>query len=225
MKNKKVMVLFSALVLILYLTFGILGLPTASEMKDFGAIKLGYYIIGGLFILILSYVYSKDLMTDETNFIKKFKYNIIEIIKYTGLILIGYALIKLIFINLFQSDNNITQSSSYVINTFKYFPFYIIFVILIYTPYVEEIIFRKSIYHIIKNKFLYVIISSLLFGLLHVIGDGNATSIGSFFLLLIPYTYFGVILALSYLKTKNIFIPIMCHLLYSSILILLLFGM
>ena len=173
----------------------------------------------------MSFVYSKDLIDDETNFIKQFKTNIIEIIKYTGLILIGYALIKLAFLSLFQSDNNITQSSSYVINTFKTFPFYIIFVILIYTPYVEEIIFRKSIFHIIKNKFLYVVVSSILFGLLHVIGDGNVTNIGNFFLLLIPYTYFGVVLALSYLKTKNIFIPIMCHLLYSSILILLLFGM
>lgn len=224
MINKKVMLLFSTVVFTLYLTFGILGIPRINEIGEFNELIIGYYIIGCLFIFILSFVFYKDIFSNLKDIFKNFGSISYNIFKYSLLMIVGYFLIKLFFSIFFGSNNNITQSSEDVINAFKQFPLYIVFVILIYTPFVEEIIFRKSFSYIFKNNILYIILSSIMFGLLHVIGDGNANNIGDFFLLLIPYTYFGIVLSISYLKTKNIFVPIICHLLYSTILILLLFA-
>ena len=89
---------------------------------------------------------------------------------------------------------------------------------MIYAPITEELIFRKSIKDFISNKWLYVIVSGLLFGGVHVI-----SSLGSDwgFLYLIPYCSLGMVFAHLYYETDNIFSTITIHSIHNTLAILL----
>lgn len=94
-------------------------------------------------------------------------------------------------------------------------PFYLFFEILVISvlaPIVEEFFFRGVILHRIMLKTSMwggILISSLLFGILH------SDIIGAFF--------FGVIACLLYLRTGNLLLPIMMHILNNTIAVVLSF--
>ena len=93
-----------------------------------------------------------------------------------------------------------------------------------YAPLIEELIFRFGISNLIKNKWLFIIISGVLFGSLHVID--KMTSLMDI-LYIIQYSALGICLAYFYKKTNNIFVSIGVHfcqnLLASIVSVLLLF--
>ena len=97
-----------------------------------------------------------------------------------------------------------------------------VFAVLL-APFVEEIVFRKAVLNIFHFKYnadgskkakikkvifasIAILISSLVFGLIHVTsGD---------FVQIIYYAFLGIILGLLYLvSNKNIYVPIIVHLL------------
>lgn len=84
--------------------------------------------------------------------------------------------------------------------------------IVVTGPIIEEMIFRFGVYRPLrnKNKILAYIVSSLLFGLIHVLGpviDGYTSQL----LLIIPYGISGFFYAKYYEKCDNIFYPILLH--------------
>ena len=85
-------------------------------------------------------------------------------------------------------------------------------------PLVEELVFRKTIMGSMKRfPGLSILVSSLLFGLIHVISGGD-------FIYIIPYMAMGLPLGWSYHKHQNIWIPIGIHMmqnLFSTLVILL----
>ena len=86
---------------------------------------------------------------------------------------------------------------------------WLIFVIV--APVVEELLFRGMIFSRWANKWgvkRAIIFSSLLFGVLHVEG-----TLGAF--------VFGVVMALLYLRTRTLLIPIACHMLNNAIAVAL----
>jgi membrane protease YdiL (CAAX protease family) len=56
-------------------------------------------------------------------------------------------------------------------NMISAFPSLMILSAGILAPWNEELIFRKTVKDLFKNKWLYVIVSGLLFGLAHVVGQ------------------------------------------------------
>ena len=99
-------------------------------------------------------------------------------------------------------------------------PFYMIFQTIIYAPITEEIIFRKSIRNITNNKYLYIILSGLIFGGMHVIGSANSLVDA---LYIIPYGALGMAFAALYYKTNNIFSTITIHSFHNTLTIILYF--
>ena len=87
----------------------------------------------------------------------------------------------------------------------------------VFAPFIEEMIFRKGIQDIFNNKKIFIIISGIVFGLLHVIG---AESIFDF-LYIIPYAALGMSFAHALYKTDNIYTTIMIHLIHNGILTLI----
>ena len=78
--------------------------------------------------------------------------------------------------------------------------------VVILAPFIEEMAFRYSISTFIKNDYLFVIISSVLFGVLH--GIGIVTSL---------YILLGAGLAIIYLMTnRNILSTIIVHVLNNA---------
>ena len=85
-------------------------------------------------------------------------------------------------------------------------------------PFLEEMLFRKSLGDVFKNKKLMVFMSGLVFGLLHVV-----FSLQTYWdlLYIIPYGFLGGAFAYILYKKDNIFIPITFHMLHNGILTLL----
>ena len=101
-----------------------------------------------------------------------------------------------------------------------------IFSVSIYAPFTEELIFRKSIKDMVISykdskitKYMYIVISGLIFGSLHVLG--MATSILDY-LYIIPYTSLGIAFASLYYKSDNIFSSMCMHRVHNTVAIILL---
>lgn len=85
-------------------------------------------------------------------------------------------------------------------------------------PFVEEIVFRKSIRDIFKNKWLFSCISGLLFGIVHITGT-NPEIVD--YLYILPYGSLGIAFAISYYETDTIFTPVMFHMIHNIVLIIM----
>ena len=93
-------------------------------------------------------------------------------------------------------------------------PIYITaFLAIIIAPLIEELMFRGFIKKFIKNDILFVIISSLVFGGLHVTSADSLQQV----LYIIPYSVLGLAFSLNYVKTKNIASNIFLHSAWNTI--------
>ena len=84
-------------------------------------------------------------------------------------------------------------------------------------PFIEEMVFRKGFKDCFTNKYLFIILSSLSFGLLHVV---SADSLGTF-LFFIPYSLLGSSLAYMDYKSDSVIPSIIFHTLHNSFLVLI----
>ena len=90
-----------------------------------------------------------------------------------------------------------------------------IFSTIIYAPFVEELIFRKSIRDIIDNDYLYIIISGLTFGFVHTLAGSTLQEL----IYIIPYGALGSCFAIMHVKTKNIYTSMTFHMIHNAIVV------
>ena len=88
---------------------------------------------------------------------------------------------------------------------------------VITAPIIEEFIFRKSFKNIFKLKYLFIIISGFIFGILHVADFSNISQI----LLGIPYILMGIDFAYIYYKTDNLFVTLTFHSAHNLVLLII----
>ena len=124
------------------------------------------------------------------------------------------------------NSGNIAGNEQTVREIFSKAPPYMYFSAVIIAPMLEELTFRQGIRNIFTNDKVFIIISGLVFGGLHVMGNVN-TPID--LLYLIPYSIPGMAFAYMLTKTKNIFTSMGFHFLHNGItmtlqLIILLLG-
>ena len=91
---------------------------------------------------------------------------------------------------------------------------------VILAPVIEELVFRQAFRNIITNNWLFIIISGLVFGSLHVITSYETPTD---LLYLIPYSAPGIIFAYTLVKSKNIFVPMGLHFIHNGLLLSLQF--
>lgn len=97
--------------------------------------------------------------------------------------------------------------------------------ISIIAPISEELIFRKSLQPIIKNKWVYVIVSGLLFGGAHLLTNilsGTLRVVDLVYIL--PYASLGSAFALMDNETKTTFSSIIIHAIHNTLTALLLLA-
>lgn len=173
-------------------------------------------ILLGIYILIFKDTLKKDLK----DFVSKFNYYISESLKYWGISL-GIMFVSNLVI-VFILNKTITNNEQLVRSCISAAPLLMIFSVGICAPITEELTFRKSIKNAINNKWIYVLISGLLFGSLHIISSFNNIID---LVYLIPYCAPGIAFALLYYKTDNIFCSISVHAIHNVMaLVLLLIG-
>jgi len=100
-------------------------------------------------------------------------------------------------------------------------PYMILMVInaVIFAPIVEELVFRKAFFSLIKNKWVALVVSSLMFSLIHIISE---PTLGGFMVNLVIYGASGVGFGYIYLNHKeNIYSTIIVHALWNLMSIVL----
>lgn len=167
-------------------------------------------------IVIFLLIYRKTLIKDFKKYIKDFNNNIELGIKYW---LIGFII--MIVSNLIITyilNKGLAGNEQEVRNYIDSFPLFMIFNTVIYAPLTEELAFRKSIRDAIHNKWLYVLISGLVFGMLHIV---SYITTWTDLIYLIPYSCLGISFALLYYKTNNIFSSMTMHAIHNLLAVII----
>lgn len=178
-----------------------------------------YLFISNLLMLgIFIFIYKDTLKKDFKDYIKNLGTNMETSIKYW---LVGFGIMALsnIFIT-YILRMSIAENEEQIRALVDIAPLFMIFDVVIYAPLTEELIFRKSLKDIFSNKWIFVIVSGIVFGGLHVVSYINNPSD---LIYLIPYGSLGVTFALLYHKTDNIFSTISMHALHNGLAILIYF--
>ena len=173
------------------------------------------YIINSFTILVsLTLLYFKEIKEDIKNFKLK---NLSISLKYYIIGLTIYFIYQLIISKTITS--NIPSNEEMVRNLFKANIFIAFISACFLAPILEEILFRFTILKCSKNKYIFLLTSSILFSIFHVT---NLQSIVQIFFL---FSYLILSFTLSYIlyKSKNICNSIIIHSIHNLFMALLLF--
>ena len=166
--------------------------------------------------IILFLIYYNDFKDDLIKFKSNLIYNLDTGFKcwIIGLIIMMISNLILNFILNAGSANN----EQAVQNLLSSSPTIMAINICLFAPFNEEIAFRKTIKDVLKNKWLFVILSFILFGGAHVI---NSAETFVDYLYIIPYGALGGVFAYAFYKTDTIFTSITMHMIHNTILVIL----
>lgn len=186
-----------------------------------GILLFGSKIITKFWMLIVFYVvilslmigvFYKQLIHDFKIFKSYFKEYFVLILKTWGkalvLIMITTIIIQIIT-NTTQANNQIALQ-----NLFNSNPVFIAILAMFYAPIAEELMFRGVFRKFIKNKKLFIIVSGVVFGLMHVIDDSKTLAEFSY---VFVYSILGIYLAGIYAKTNNLCTNIFMHFMQNTL--------
>ena len=179
-------------------------------------LKLTVSIIYELFILLtIIFIYLKTIAKDFKDFIKNIKCYINKYLKYWFLNIGLMTISNIIIINITNISNSTNQE--YVTKLLGKYPLYTIIVTILIAPITEELLFRLNIRKIFNKDIIFIVLSGLIFGALHLTVATNIKEL----LFIIPYSIPGFIFAYTYVKSDNIFVPISLHTLHNTVMIIL----
>ena len=223
MNNKK-NILLGIIALLTYFMFSLFSSTIVSFLPiDINNLTTnGKFVVNILYeavILFIIILILKETVINDFNIYKKnIKAYYTEYIKYWFLAL-GLMYVSNFIILFFNND--IANNEQAVRQLFDSNPFLTFILASLLAPLLEELIFRLSIYKIIgKNKYLFIAISGLIFGLMHVLGNSNTLVE---WLYIIPYSIPGWVFAYTLVKSNNIFVPISLHLTHNTFALILQF--
>ena len=167
-------------------------------------------------VTLLIIYYRKTLKRHLKDFIKNFEDYLDFGFKFyfIGLILmvVSNLLIALLIPSAVSGNEDAVQK------LIKLSPILMLINTSIMAPLEEELIFRLSFLKTFKNSYMYVLVSGLLFGFVHVIFSYK-TLID--FVYVIPYSALGLAFAYMTYKKDNIFLPISFHFFHNFTLTLM----
>lgn len=177
------------------------------------------------FMIIIFFFYKRELIKNFKDYYHNFKDNFSESFKYYFIGLIVMIVSNILIVLLVKEAN--ANNENTVRELISKAPLYMIFSVSIYAPFIEEIIFRKSIKDAILafkdnkiTKYIYIITSGLIFGLMHIIGSSETIYD---YIYIIPYAALGISFAALFYKKDNIFYTITIHSMHNTIAIILYF--
>ena len=177
--------------------------------------KNSWLILIDISLMIITYfIYRKDINHELKKYFRHFK-------KYFSfgfkMLLLGLILMAAsnVLIHIFYPLASASNEDA-VQKALLKAPIYTAFSACVFAPFMEEMVFRKSLRKVFSIDLVYIIISGLLFGLAHnisVLGEPDMIYI-------IPYGLFGCVFAYTYVKTNDIFVPITFHMIHNTVLII-----
>lgn len=165
------------------------------------------------FLAILVFIYFKDLKKDFKVFKKKYNELLDSSFKYYFIGLVVMVLSNILINNI--TPSNMPTNEESVQGMIKASPYLTLICTGILAPFIEELIFRKSFKDAFNSKLLFIFVSSLVFGGLHVvISMKEAYEL----LYLLPYCSLAFPFAIIYTKSDNIFTTITLHSLHNTVI-------
>ena len=180
---------------------------TAILLSSFSSISM---------FIIFFFIYKKDLKNYFKDFIKN-KDEYMDVGIRCWIIGLLIMLISNYILNIVLKAGGANNEKA-VQTMIKTLPLLMIIDAGIIAPFNEEIVFRKSLKDIFKNKWFFIITSFLLFGSAHVL---NSAKTITDYLYIIPYGALGASFAYAYHKTNNFFTPLILHMIHNIILIII----
>lgn len=169
------------------------------------------YMILSIYYII---IYKKDFIYYLKNF--KLKYMkwilIIWIIGFILMILSNYI------INYKILPNNISGNEELNRTLLFNHKFTYTLLLSIIIPFLEEISFRLEFKKNIKNKYVFLILTSLLFASMHLFTTTKVIEL----IYVIPYIILGFTFSFIYYKTNNIFSSIIAHIIHNTLIVIML---
>ena len=206
---KKKDLLLSVLLVVVY--FSQFFVDVFSENVRIYAV-IGYYLITfGLCLYVFKDRYKRDFFFLKNDFKKYSKY----IFKMWGLMLLASLAAAMIVMLL---NGNSQSANQEALNSMPLW--FMIPAACIWAPVVEEAIFRGVIRRFISNDIVFVIVSAVLFGLLHTVGQEATlylTIVQS-----LQYMAMGAVMAIAYVKSNNIMTNMGVHCVQNTVSTILL---
>ena len=203
-------VLFFNLSLVIAYIFKLVGI----NYSDFNYIDyacLNTFIELIMFVVVLLF-YKKYLKKDLVLFKLNKKDYIKKIISYFLIFLVvkyGVALFSSLLLVMLGSDLVTSENQETVVTLAKTLPFMMMISTSLLAPFVEEGIFRLGIRKVINNKYLFILVSGLIFGFMHIF----PTELPLYVALIesLNYVTMGLLLAYIYNETDNIYVVVIIH--------------
>ena len=192
-------------------------LPSLIQNNNELAVNICSFSIYLITIAYLLFTYRASIIKEFQEYIKKL---IPESFKTWFLGFLFMIVSNPIVINIVGSIANNEEANRSIIASS---PVYAIVSMVILGPIIEEFLFRKAFQNVFKNKYIFFLVTSFLFGFAHIFQFLDFTSFDSFIqtapqlLFLIPYGGIGYIYAQSFYKHKNIFVSTGAHILQNAI--------
>ena len=225
MKKHTKDILVALLVIFLFLLYGdLLLIPLYALGIDINKLSDFYKILFLLFsestlVLIIFLIYKRDMLKDWHDFKKNWKNYFEEYIKYWIILLIlMYAsnAVILLIQKILNHSQDIASNEEAVRKLINHYPIYMVISAILLGPLEEEIVFRKTCRKIFNNKWVFIIVSGLFFGLMHVVLTMKEPID---LLYIISYSIPGCIFAYVYDKSKNLFVNTMLHTIHNGVLV------
>lgn len=189
-----------------------------SQMSQFWKIiyMFAYEI---LIMVIIGFLLKDKLKKDFKDIKKNHKKYYSECLKY-WFISLGVMMFSNLIINSI-STNGIAANQETIDTIFKISPIYMFFSAVLFAPFVEELTFRQALRNIFKTDTIFILISGLLFGALHVLTSFQSLTD---LLYIIPYSAPGIAFAYMLTKYDNIFVSMGFHFMHNGLIMAMQFA-
>ena len=168
-------------------------------------------------LVIIYYIFEKEIKLA----LKDLKENHQKYVdKYFKVYLIGITIMILSNILINNLGGGMSENETIIRDEFKLYPIYTYISAVFLAPLLEEFIFRLGFKAMINNNIIYIIISGLIFGSLHLIGTKIDHLLPVY---LISYSSCGWAFAYMMSKSNNILISTSFHFMHNGLLMSLQF--
>lgn len=181
------------------------------SLFDYGDIGLLNTAIEAVLALFVYIFYQKYLHEDAKNLLKAkpFINNLFKYFCLFWLVKIASSLAETFLGLIFGLEIGESANQSVINSITNFIPITMLLTSSLLAPLAEEGIFRLGFRKVIKNKYAFIVISGLLFGLMHIF----PTDIGLTKALIesVSYVSVGITLSYIYAQTDNIWYSIIIH--------------
>ena len=194
-------------------------LPLVLSGVDYNVMPLALKVIYLLSFEILmvsaiGLILNKEIKKALTDIQKNHQKYFSKYLKYWlySLIIMAGSNIIISFIN----GGGVAGNEETIRQIFTKAPIYMFISAVFIAPVLEELTFRQAFRNIFSNDKVFIIMSGLIFGGLHVVGNVNSPVD---LLYLIPYCTPGFVFAYIMAKTDNVFVSMGLHFLHNGVMI------